>query len=876
MSQQPFPPKLFLRFFRWYCHPKLADHIEGDLLEEYRERLQRRGKFFANSKFIFDVILLFRSGIIRPAEGSQQLNSYGMYRSYVKISARNLVRNKLFSVINIFGLAISMSVALLLIGVLSDAFSYDRFHKNYPRIYRVLSQYQYLDNVDENFYASTSMKAAKAIQETFPGHEGVAILHRGFDGDFKHGETIVPMNGFWANDNVLNVFTFPLVQGNPATALKNPFSVVITERAAKKLFGEKSPMGEVVVLNNDKGYTITGIVKDIPEFSHMQFELLASLRTRDITEKDNPYVMNWDNMWGTWVYVLMPEQADLATFQQNLDNLSAKEDPSVKNTHIKLKLQAMSNIMVGEDVNNQIGNTIGQDMIWAFVGLAFVVVLSACFNYTNLSIARALKRSKEVGIRKVIGAVKLNVVSQFVIEAVIIAVLALVAAMVLFVMLKPYFFDLNPEVMQLFRLELSPGMVLLFIAFALVIGIAAGLFPAMYFSRINAVQVLKGSLASRITGRLTTRKALIVFQYCVSLMLITGTVVIYKQYGHFLKYDLGYTTKNILNINVGGNNADALLKELNELPEVTAISKSNIIISIGYWWSNSMKNPNNPEDSAGVRMNIVDEHYLPVHEHQFLAGRNFNFKPAGTPGTEIIVNQQVLKRFNIADQIPGKAIGQMVNVDGKDVMIIGVIKDFQYGRANNRKGDAVVFHYLDDKPGYLNVKISTADYPALQEKIQAIWKKIDPVHPYQAKLYDDEIKETYKGLDASIKLAGFIAFLAIIIASLGMLGMVVFTTETRVKEVSIRKVMGASEFGLLYLLGKGFFLLLAIATLISLPLTYLFFEQLLLPQLNNHLPIALPEMTVGPVAVLITALLMIGSQTIKIARTNPATVLKNE
>jgi ABC-type antimicrobial peptide transport system permease subunit len=532
--------------------------------------------------------------------------------------------------------------------------------------------------------------------------------------------------------------------------------------------------------------------------------------------------------------------------------------------------------MVGENLNNQIGTTMGSFMIWAFLGLTFVVILSAGFNYTNLSVARALKRSREVGIRKVIGAVKGNVLGQFVTEAVIIALLSLVAAVLFFMLFKPYFLELNPDLQKLLRLDLSPGLIVHFVLFALVIGVAAGVFPALYFSRVNAVQVLKGAMGAGVKGHSTIRKALIVFQYSVSLMLITGTLVIYKQYHHFLDYDLGYTTKDILNINLQGNDPDLLVKELNELPEVKGISKSSILTSIGYYWSSNMRNPNNPEDSVTVRMSNIDENYLQLHNHQLLAGRSFNFRPKGALETEVIVNEAVLKRFDMADRIPSKAIGQMVYVDGKHVMIIGVIKDFQYGRSNNQSGEPVVFRYITDKPDYVNVKINTQNMPALNEKMESIWKKIDNVHPYKGGLYVDEIKESMRELDASMKVAGFIAFLAIVIASLGMLGMVVFTTETRVKEVSIRKVMGASEAGLLYLLGRGFFLLLALAALIALPITYMFFDQVLLPQVANHAPIAVEEMTIGLLAVLMIALLMIGTQTIKIARTNPATVLKNE
>ncbi|HWA36170.1 MAG TPA: FtsX-like permease family protein, partial [Cyclobacteriaceae bacterium] len=259
-----------------------------------------------------------------------------------------------------------------------------------------------------------------------------------------------------------------------------------------------------------------------------------------------------------------------------------------------------------------------------------------------------------------------------------------------------------------------------------------------------------------------------------------------------------------------------------------------------------------------------------------LAGRNFIFRPEHASVDEVIVNEQVLKRFNIADQIPSQAIVQVVRIGSKEMTIVGVLKNFQYGRANNRSGEEVVFRYIQEKPDYLLVKFDGADLKGLQVKLESIWKKFDPVHAYDGRLYEEQIKEGFRGLDASMKLAGFIAVLAIIIASLGMLGMVVFTTETRVKEVGIRKVMGAGDGTLLFLLGKGFMLLLLLASIISLPVTYLFFDQLMLPMLANHAPIFFFDMTFGALLVMMIALILIFSQTLKITRMNPATVLKNE
>ncbi len=875
-SKDNHPPRWAERFLAWYCRSEILEDLQGDLHEYFERNMISKGVGKAKLIYVIDVFKFLRIYTIRKPEFLNLLINWIMLGSYIKTSGRNIVRNKLFSTINISGLAISMSVGLLLIAILSDVFSYDQFHKHRNNIYRVITRYEYLGNKDDNFMATTSLKAGKIITETFAQPEGVALLKREFGGDMKWGEKIIPLSGFWASESLFRVFSFPLLQGNPATALKDPFSIVLTENSARKLFGDEEAMGKSISMN-DKLYAVTGILKDLPRLSHMSFEVLGSLSTREILEKDNKQEMAWDNVWDTWVYLLLPPGTDLTALESSLDKLSIKEDPTVKNTHIELALQPMRDIMVSDDLGNEIGPTLGSSTLWIMAGLTLVVILSACFNYTNLSIARSFRRTREVGIRKVIGALKSHVMGQFAVEAIILSLFSLVIAFILFIFLKPYFLGIEPGLQQILVLDLSASLVLYFIGFAVMVGLAAGFFPALFFSRVNAIQVLKDLPSARLFKKLTLRKVLIVFQYCISIIFITSTIIIYRQYRHFINFDLGFSTENILNIALQGNKPELLKKELSELREVKGISQSLLITSVGNYWGTQMKYPANPNDSAGVNYNTVDENYLPLHDHKLIAGRNFIAKPGKVEETEVIVNEQVLKRFNIAGQDPVRALDEIVKVDRKDMRIIGVMKDFHYGRANDKQSNrTVVFRYSNDNARLLNVKIQTNDILATRALIEGIWKKIDPVHPFEARFYKEQLEEAYRGLYAAVKMAGFLAFLAVCISSMGLLGMVVFTTETRLKEISIRKVLGASEAGLLYLLGKGFLLLLAIATAIAIPATILFFEKILFPEIANHAPLSVSEMLFGVVMVLLIALVMIGSQTLKVARTNPAEVLKTE
>ncbi len=870
------PPEWATQLLRWYCKPSLLEDLEGDLNEYFQRNIKSNGVRKANLIYIIDVFKFFRLYTIRKPEFITLLMNFIMIGSYIKTSGRSMVRNKLFSFINIVGLAVSMSVGLVLIGVLTDVLSYDKFHKNHQRISRVIARYEYLGEKGNNFMATTSMKSARLIKENFSGVEDVAILRSSLQGDLQIGERIIPLSGFWANPALFKVFSFEMIKGNQVTALQQPFSLVLTETSAKKLFGDQDALGKTVVLNKDRSYTITGIIKDIPFFSHIKFEMLGSLGTLEIIEKEDWRKDSWDDVWRTWAYVLLLEGADTKLIKTNLDNLSKKEDPSVKNTHIELALQPMDNIMFGDSIGNEIGPVLGSTLLWVFGGLAFIVILSACLNYTNLSIARALRRTREVGVRKVIGAMRNNVVMQFMVEAVIISLCSLAIAIVGFFLIRPHFLSIEPEIQKMFTLQLSPLMLICFFLFAILVGVSAGMFPSLFFAKVQAIQVLKNTASFGGSKKITGRKVLMVIQYCISIILVCASIGVYRQYQHYVNFDLGFNTENILNISLQGNQADILRKELSELPEVKAVSQSMMVTSVGSYWGTNMKYHGSPNDSSGVGFNSIDENYMPLLGHKLIAGRNFEAKADSTKESEVIVNQQVLKRFNIGNQDPEKALGDVIRIDGKDLTIIGVMKDFQYGRANNQVSKEIVFRYSKKDSRLMNVKIQSSDLIATHAKIESIWKKIDPVHRFEARFYNEQIQEAFAGLSATVKLAGFLAFLAICIASLGLLGMVVFTTEIRLKEISIRKVMGASEGKLLYLLGKGFVFLLLIAAAISMPIVILFFEKVVFPNTANHAPLNIFEMLLGVLAILILALIMIGSQTLKAAKSNPAEVLKNE
>ncbi|MCD9017653.1 ABC transporter permease [Parachryseolinea silvisoli] len=808
-----------------------------------------------------------------------------MIGSYLKTSSRNVMRNKLFSAINIAGLSISMSVGVLLIAFVLDLQSYDRFNENGERIYRV-SSILTSNGARGTKYASTSIKAGKLIRDQVTGIEEVAILRYDFSKDAIVGKNILPIKGYWAEPSLLKIFTFPMLEGNPDTALKDPYSIVLTETAAKKLFGNQTALGKSVKFDT-LDYQVTGILKDVPFFSHITFEALVSFSTLEQESINDRSLQAWTDMSSNYVYLLRQENADMTSIQSQLNAIAKIQNLTEETNTIQLELLPLYETVVGEEFHaseggpGSIGVHMSPRVLWILGGLAVIVILSACFNYTNLSMARAMRRFKEVGLRKAIGAKKGQVQQQFLAESIMISLIALLFSYLLFLGLRQELINIAPELQRMVKLEVTPLMVIAFIIFSVIVGGIAGFMPAMLFSKVSTISALRNVSSVKVFKHLALRRVLVVIQYTATLIFITTTTVGYVQYKDILAFDLGFNTENILNIDMQGNKPDALLKELSEMPEVTGLSRSLIVTSVGNAWGGFMKYKDS-RDSVLVLTNLVDENYLSVHQHELAAGGNFITRPTtAEAATEVVVNEQFLRRFNIGNNDPEKAIGEEITfssfkVRHRKMTIVGVMKDFHYGKLDNLIEPVAFMFWTPNDRAIINAKINSTDMPTTIAKIGSAWNRIDPVHPFQAKFFNEEIEDAYREFSVQIKIIGFLSVLAISIASMGLFGMVIFTTETRLKEISVRKVMGASAGSLIYLLSRGFLSLLSISALIALPVTYIFFEKFVLTNFPYHTPVQIAELLVGVLAVLVIAFIMIGSQTVRAARRNPAEVLKSE
>jgi ABC-type antimicrobial peptide transport system permease subunit len=875
------PPRLADRLLEWYCANASMEDLHGDLEELFYRDLEKMPARRAKLEYWRYTLSLMLSYAVKRrkhhasfhALSSTTVINPAMLKNYFVIATRNLAKHKFFTVINVLGMSIGMSISLLLIAMLSFLWSYDEFHTNNEHIYRVITR---VDNHERNReYALAPPILAEKLKSEYPGIEETVRVNKTLSSEAIYGDKKIPLAGYFVDPSFLDVFTFPLMKGNAATALVKPHTMVITEKAAVRMFGESDPVGKVITMGEWGDIEITGVLKDHPKNSHLQFEVLASYETllRQDTDRLADTRNIEDEFQYSYLYLLLPEQADPAGVENYLNALSAtrytKKEEKLSAT---FELQALRDIAPGRSLYRQIGPDWDYTSISIFLVLTLLILLPACFNYANISISRALKRMKEIGLRKTMGGQQRQIFVQFVTETVIISFLALALSYYFFTLIRPEFLALivGSEALDL---TTDLRMILCFVAFALVVGVGAGFVPALYFSRLNPVQALKGQSSQKRKSSFAFRKILVVSQFAMSLGFIMSVVIVLNQYRHTMDYDFGFTQENILDVELQGTDVAVFRNEFSRLASVETLSMSSHILGASASSSTWVKEAD-ATDSVEVFQMYADHNYLANLGLSLLAGKNFPDDPADASRL-VIVNEEFLKTFRISD--PAAAVGRAFTLEnGENVIVNGVLKNFHYMDLREPIR-SFFFRYDTSQFVFANLKIvPTTDMFNTITSMEAVWKTFAGEKKFRAKFFDDEVEEAYSVYFSMIKICGFLGLLAISISCLGLLGMVVFTVENRVKEVGIRKVMGASSGSLTLLLSRDFIKLMLIAAMIAVPLTYLFFDQVYLRMHYYNHPIGVGDIFVSLFLMLVPGLATILSQTVKASKANPVDILRSE
>lgn len=814
-----------------------------------------------------------------------------MFFNYLKVGIRNILKYKVFSFINIFGLAVAMSVCMLVILMLADQNRYDAFHEKKERIYRILSNYE----GSRQPYATSAYPLANALKAEYPIIEEATNLTPGVGGDVTYQQKLADIRGYFADPSFFSVFSFELEKGDKGSALTKPNSMVISSELAKQLFDDEDPIGKTVELADRQlpfpqefadqssvqwgSFTITGIIDETKYKSHLKFGVLISSSSRQtlIAEKKiEDLSNNWEWYFRTYTFVLLDKGKNSEDLSTALNDLVAHKYADLTSEQVKgfnLTPQKLGDVqlgLVGNDTNNRLP-LIG----YYFLGiLAIVIMISACLNYTNLSIARALTRAKEIGVRKVTGALRKNLVFQFLSESIITSMLALLMAILLLLVIVPAFKGLWVNKYLEFELPSMPSVYLVFTAFALIIGIIAGVYPALHLSKYQPIKALK-NLNNVNPGKLNMRKALGVSQFVISLFFITTSILIYNQFKHYLSFDYGFQSKNIVNIELQGSDYQKLSNELQSVAGVTTISACDIIPSTGTNNNNQLRKAGSDGEYNEAGILITDENFATNLGIKLIAGKKL--PPAGELSDRfILVNEAAVKNWGY--KFPSEIIGEVFETKWgtENLEVIGVVKDFRYKLLiNEDKIEPLMMRNQPKDFKYLNVQLSTTDLMATMAKLEGQWEKIDPIHPFKYEFFHEQLQSTHQAIFDVVSILGFIAFLAIVIACLGLLGMATYTAERKTKEVGIRKILGAKELSIAILLSKGFLRMLLVSVFIGAPLSY-FVNNLWLQKFPNRVEFGVGTVLLGTIILLVLGLLTIGSQTIRASKSNPVNLLKME
>ncbi|HEX6431751.1 MAG TPA: ABC transporter permease [Niastella sp.] len=803
-----------------------------------------------------------------------------MIKNYCKTAFRTLKKNKGFTFLNIIGLTMGLAVCLLIIFYVIDETSYDRYNSKGNRIYRVNTDKKINGSITSSAVAAP--KVAEALQLNFPEIEKTVRLLPDEEVRFKKGdEFVMEKNALYCDSTIFDIFSLPMLEGDPTTALAEPNTIVITERIAEKYFNTTHVLGKILVkINNDNTITnhkITGVIRNLPVQSHFNVDFLESMVSVPIASNDN-----FTAFYPFTTYLLLKAHSDHKVLDAKFPAFLGKhidflDDMEKHNDYIKLNLTPLYDIHLRSNRSNELSANGNIQYVYIFSGVALFILLLACINFINLSTAQSSTRAKEVGIRKVLGSPRRDLILQFISESVLISFFATLLAVFMAWGLLPLFNQISGKSLSITSSTFA-WLVPSIIVITLVIGLLAGSYPAFFLSAFNPIKVLKGKTVSGFKGG-RLRSLLVVVQFSISIFLIIGTLIIYNQLNYIQNKSLGFNRKQVLlvkHMNVLDKQTNTFKQEIVHMPGVVSATLSSFVPTGHRRWTNYV--------SAGNSMHQtefwpVDEDYLRTMNMDLEKGRDFN--PAlSSDSSGIIINETAARAMGFTDDPIDKTI--IYGTNQKRYHIIGVVKDFNFNSLRDNVTPVVLTMMTSferkkegDGPDVLSIKVNNEKLPALISRIEKKWKTFSNNQAFDYSFMDEDFDALYRTEKRTGKIATLFTTLAIFIACLGLIGLAAYAAEQRTREIGIRKVFGANVPDLIALLSGNFLKLVVIAFVVTAPLAWLFMGKWL-NGFAYRQPIPWWVFIVAGLGTLLIALLTVSTQFLKAAMVNPVQSLKNE
>jgi putative ABC transport system permease protein len=793
-----------------------------------------------------------------------------MFKNLLTVAFRNFKRDKWYSLLNILGLTIGITFSLFLIFYIRDELSYDRYNERADRIFRIGS---YIQEADKPLmkWVSTQFVLAQQLKRDYPEvEESIHFVNNGKT-MFKHGEArIYEEEVYYTDSNVFRVFTYPLIQGDLRTALAAPRSIVLSESIAKAFFGNSSDIvGQSLTDGSGSVFKVTGVMKDVPANSHFRPRVLLSAST---LPKDA------DNSWGSFnhmTYVLLAPHTDPAAFEKKLLSMYDKYMAAIFtkfNVKIHYVVTPVTAIHLHSEFSGEPEDLGSMSYIYIFSAVAFFMLAIACINYMNLTTARSARRAKEIGVRKVAGSTKPQLIAQFLTESTATAVGALLLSMLLVWLLLPTFNSLSGKSIT-FGALLAPSTFLVLLAIVLFVGLLGGSYPALYLSKFDPIHILKGNL-SKGSSNVTLRRVLVVTQFSIAMIMLICTLVVYSQLNYLRHIDLGFNQSEVAAIAV---NADrdtrsqilAFKHEVRKDPHILSVSSASASPGDGVGFNLWSIPTNKGYIDKGVSSFAIDEDYIPTLGIQIKKGRNFS---GADTLHSALVNQNLVTYYGWDDAI-GKRFKRPGDTSGRYFEVVGVVKDFNQKSLYNPI-EPIILLYRPNL-GNIQVKLDAKDIPGGIAAMQRAWRDNFPDLPFEYIFLDQKFNSQYAADQRRGQLFTTFSILTILITCLGLLGLIAFTTQQRQKEISLRKIMGAGIGQIVTLITRNFVALVGISCLIAFPVAYLFMDKWL-KVFPYNTGISPTPFALAAVTVLCITLLTVIYHTMRAALANPSKSLRTE
>ncbi len=867
-SDKPIsPPQFLLKFFRLFCDPKMVEDIEGDLVERYELRTERKGVRKARWLLAKDVLQLFRPGIIRTFKGTQKLNYYDMFKHNLLISLRSFARHKSAFFINLIGLTSGLACALFIYLWVADEKGMDKFHTLDNLLYQVMLNHEESGMLRTEEW--TQVHLADVLEAEVPEIKiAVPGTPKAWFGEMPltYQEKTVKAEGKFVGKEYFNVFTYPLIHGDRSKVLAKKEGIAISETLAINLFGSaEAAMGKTVewsLLQFSQNYIIEGVFADTPDNSTDQFDFLMSFEVfRDMVGRD----VQWHN-YNSMTWVVLEEHTDVAALNAKLKRF-VKERAENSNVTLFVRSYADKYLYGNYENGVQAGGRI--EYVRLFSAIAVFILLIASINFMNLSTARATRRTKEIGVKKAIGAGRGQLIAQYLEESLLLTTLSALLAIGMVWLLLPQFNTLTDKQIVL---AFDQNLISTILGIVLITGLVAGSYPALYLSGFRPVEILKGRIRSSV-GELWARKGLVVFQFALSVTLIVGVVVVYKQIEYVQNTNLGYDKENVLMFkNEGKVNANmrSFMAEVENIPGVQSIGATShpIVTAGGFTTDLHWKDK---EAGVEVRFNNMSTggEFIETLGIEIVAGRALDPTRETDYENKIIFNETAISIMGLEDPI-----GKTVNLWGKDVQIIGVVKDFH----SQSLHDAIMplFIRLDEE--FLTdmvVRIAAGQERQVVERLTAFYTSYNEGFTFDYHFLDQEYAAQYVAEQRVSVLSRFFAGAAIIISCLGLFGLAAFTAERKSKEIGIRKALGATTASIVRLLSTDFNRMVGLAILVAMPVSYYLIKGWL-DGFAYKIELNVWYFAAAGISALLIAWLTVGMQTLKAARVNPSKSLRNE